>query len=542
MNNITIVTGLWNINRKDRSFESYMYNFKKLLEIEQNLYIYIPKDLEYIVWENRKSDNTIVKILELEDIKNNYYSPFWDNTQKIRNSPKWKNQAGWLKESPQSCNEWYNAIVQSKMFMLHDVKILDPFNTDYFMWVDAGLTNTVNSDYLKDNKFWNNVHKYIDSFLFLSFPYNASNEIHGFEYSKMNELSGEKVRYVCRGGMFGGHKSILSTVNEDYYNMLSRTLSEGYMGTEESIFTIMSYIDPELYRRYSLDENGFVFKFVENVIKENIDLERNIVPRPKSYDKVSLYILTYNSPNQLQHLLNSFYDDWLKKPRLILLDNSTDNHLIEENKKIATKYNFEYIGLEGNKGICGGRLFAAEHFNKSDSDLYMFFEDDMTLCTSKETGVCKNGFRKYIPNLYNSLIKIMNKENYDFLKLSFTEVYFDNNIQVSWYNIPERIRLGIWGSGIKKCPLTKFNNVKFMDGLGYIDGEIYYCNWPLIMNKEGNKKIFIDQKWEHPYEQTWMSFTHQEIRKGNIRSAVLLLSPINHDRIIYYPSSLRREN
>ena len=39
-----------------------------------------------------------------------------------------------------------------------------------------------------------------------------------------------------------------------------------------------------------------------------------------------------------------------------------------ENQKIAKEYNFEYIdNLEGNKGICGGRQAAAEHFDKSDS-------------------------------------------------------------------------------------------------------------------------------------------------------------------------------
>jgi len=75
--------------------------------------------------------NGYVKIYELEDIKN-LYSPFWDKTHEIRNNSNWLNQAGWLSGSPQAVLEYYNPIVQSKMFMLNDVTIWNPFNTEYF--------------------------------------------------------------------------------------------------------------------------------------------------------------------------------------------------------------------------------------------------------------------------------------------------------------------------------------------------------------------------------------------------------------------------
>ena len=64
----------------------------------------------------------------------------------------------------------------------------------------------------------------------------------------------------------------------------------------------------------------------------------------------------------------------------------------------------------------------------------------------------------------------------------------------------------------------------------------------MIMSKEGNKKVFLDTIWDYPYEQTWMSYVFQETRKGNIHSAVLLASPICHDRILHYKPEERREN
>jgi hypothetical protein len=144
----------------------------------------------------------------------------------------------------------------------------------------------------------------------------------------------------------------------------------------------------------------------------------------------------------------------------------------------------------------------------------------------------------------------MIKENFDYLKLSYTEVYMDNNIQVSWYNVPQGVRTEVWPhydrlpvNGLdNNAPRTQFNNINVLDEVSYISGEIYYANWPMIVSKAGNKKMFIDLKWAHPYEQTWMSHMFQETRKGNLHPAVLLASPVNHNRIIWYKPEERREN
>jgi hypothetical protein len=312
-----------------------------------------------------------------------------------------------------------------------------------------------------------------------------------------------------------------------------------------------------------LDDNGLVVKFTENLIKDNITLEPlpttapvtplRITDKDLSKYKTNLYILTFNFPEQLLHTIESMKKtpEWLEKPHLVLLDNSTDEEAKSQNEKIAAEYKFEYIHLGGNTGICGGRQHAAEHFNDSDADFMFFFEDDMTVNPPEYSGqFCRNGFRKYIPNLYNIVHKIMLKENFDFLKLSYTEVYMDNNIQVSWYNVPQDIRTRDWPHYDKlpvtgldpNAPRTKFKNINVLDNVSYAGGEIYYANWPMIASKAGNKKMFIDTKWAHPFEQTWMSYMYQETVKDNLNPAILLASPIWHDRIKYYKPEERREN
>ena len=545
--NLTVVTGLWNIGRPGRDFNHYIENFKKFLDIPVNMFIYVPADLEYLVWEKRNRENTHVRIFELDDVKN-LYAPFWDKTQELRTNDKWFNQTGefgWLKNSPQALNKWYNPIVQSKMFMLHDAKLINKFDDDYLIWLDAGITNTVYEKHFTENKCLDKLIPYLKTFLFLSYPYISAGEIHGFDTSAINKYAHEEVKYVCRGGLFGGHRDFISQANSTYYHLLHNSLHEGHMGTEESIFSIMAYLEPHIYRRYSLDDNGLIIKFVQALLNDEVELENNgnrshVLPKGTyngATDKTSLYMLTFNFPEQIEHTLKTWEansPDWLSKPRKILIDNSTNDEARIANKKLADKWGFEHIIREGNTGINGGRLFAAEHFDESDSDYYFFFEDDMGFNPSSDTGFCRNGFRNYIPNLYKQVHEVMVKEEFDFLKLSFTEVYMDNNIQVSWYNIPQTLRTHLWPdydqlpiTGLDTySPRTTFDKINNHNGLSYISGEIYYANWPMIVNRAGNKKMFLNTKWDHPYEQTWMSYIFQETIKGNIKPAVLLASPI----------------
>jgi hypothetical protein len=144
----------------------------------------------------------------------------------------------------------------------------------------------------------------------------------------------------------------------------------------------------------------------------------------------------------------------------------------------------------------------------------------------------------------------MIKENFDFLKMSFSEFYGTNNTQWAWYNVPQSVREEFWPTyntlpeiGLDpNAPKVKFDTIETLNEVSYISGEIYYSNWPQIVSREGNKKMFLTTKWNRPFEQTWMSHIFQETKKGNIKPGILLASPITHDRFAHYPASERKEN
>lgn len=562
---VTIVTGIWDIKRDElsegwnRGFNHYLNHLQNLMQTKDNMIIFIEEEHRAFVESHRKKENTYIIVRELDWFKKN--GDIYNKIQNIRAQPEWYNQSGWLPESTQAKLEMYNPIVMSKMFLLNDAAILDPFNSTHLVWVDGALTNTVHGGYFWKDNVIQKLEKYFDKFSFVCFPYGGKVEIHGFKYSELCRYAGEEVNMVARGGIFGGPKSTIKDVNGLYHSILVDTLSNGLMGTEESLFTIMVYGHPELFSYYEIQENGLLGKFFEDLKNDTLEIKAIALKNPENFkdialkndsdiSKVGLYVLTFNSPKQFEKLILSMieYDrNFIDKTKKFLLDNSTDALTTPIYIELCEKYGFEHIKKD-NLGICGGRQFIAEHFDETDLDYMWFSEDDMFF-QNKLTEVCRNGFSRFTHMLYQKSLEIMQKENFDFLKINYSEFFGDNGTQWAWYNLPaqkreeffpENPKLPVHGLG--NPPKTKFNNIKSHNGLSYIDGEIYYCNWTQLVSKKGNKKMFLDTKWSYPHEQTWMSQIYQLTKRNEIRPGLLLLTPVEHDRFEFYRAEERKES
>jgi hypothetical protein len=553
---VTLVTGLWNIKRDSltegwsRSFEHYLEKFDQLLKVENNMIIFGDPELESFVFERRSRENTQFIPRSQDWFKNEIY----DKIQKIRTNPSWYNQSGWLPESTQAKLEMYNPLVMSKMFLLNDARIMDQFNSQYMYWIDAGITNTVHWGYFTHDKIQNKFDKLFSKFGFIAFPYKAETEIHGFTYPKINQYAGSDVKLVCRGGLFGGSKSVIGDVNGIYYNVLQSTLNEGYMGTEESLFSIMLYRHSDMFDYYEIEDNGLIGKFCED-LKNDKHVLKN-VNGVSNYNKLNientaLYVITFNSPNQFETLMKSMeiYDrNFIDKPKKFLLDNSSDSSTTEKYLELCNQYNFEHIKKD-NLGICGGRQWIAEHAQENDFDFYWFFEDDMFFYKGQDQ-VCRNGFNRHVTDIYNKSLEITKNNSLDFIKLNYSEFYGDNGVQWSWYNVPQHKREEYWPEkptlpvqGLDpNAPRTKFNQMFSYKGVPFSIGEVYYCNWPQVVSKYGNEKMFLTTKWERPFEQTWMSYIFQETKSGNIKPGLMMITPTEHDRFEFYEAGLRKES
>lgn len=561
--NFTLVTGLWDMGRgklKDfgRSFDHYKEQFKQLLSLDFDMHIYAPKSLEKFIQDNRVGKKTHIQIVELEDFKKRF--DFYRNVQLIRNDRVWFSQAGWLENSPQAKLEYYNPVVMSKFFMLNDASIGNMHDNDYLFWIDAGLTNTVSIDYLKN---MDRISAYMDNkkFVMLSYPYENKQEIHGFYTDVFEKIIETKSTYVCRGGFFGGHKETINQLNGAYYGVVSDCFSRKVMGTEENFLTILSHNFKDDITKFELDWNGLVYPFFEELGKlpKPVIIPKSLNYPLISYDKkknvedikTSLYVLTFNKPKQFEQIAKTWIDNGFDRCRKILVNNSTDPSTYEEYNRLCKEYGFEHIKKQNNIGICGGRMFVAQHFDESDSEYYLFVEDDMFLnYADNNPKRDRKGFDTYIENLYEKSLAIIHKNRYDFLKLTYSEFFGDNSVAWSWYNVPQLIREQYFPDRTKlpehgldpDPPKVVPTNRKRYKDLYYLEGPYHYCNWPIWISREGNYKIFLETTWERPYEQTWMSHVFQRQMKDEIKSAVLELSPITHDRFEHYNGEERIES
>lgn len=588
--NLTLVTGLYDMGRNSldesfsRPYSHYLEKFQSLLEstFEYNLIIFCSSSENEFIQRNRKLENTKIINKELSEYKT--WFEFFPQVSEIRNQPKWKNQADWLSKSPQANLLYYAPFVLSKLFLLSDSVIMNPFETEYFLWLDGALTNTVHSGYFSHDKILDKITPYLDPFLFLSFPYVDGAEIHGFERDKMNFYSQTKnVEYVCRGGLFGGKNEYVRKFSGIYYELLKRTLDEGSLGTEESIFTILSYLYPQDMNRYMLEAHGMISNFCEAVKngngcfegKQKISIPSNLVSyvSPSSSSKdvqkeeqiekseekknefsflsenkkpVSFYILTFNSPKQLLSVLSSLeknQPEFLSLPSTkFCLDNSTDKSKQDENKSICERFGLRVIfsKTEVNSGICGGRQLVAEHFAQRDSgeQFYTFFEDDF-IANDKDKPLSKTGFTSFIPSLFSKSLSIASSEELDFLKFCFDEFYMTNSTQVAWYNVSEETRKFFFPEQPLKLdnvpvPLTSFKEIKSRHGIPFALGDVFYCNWPSWISKKGSHEIFLNPIFRFPAEQTMMAHAFEKMKLGKIKTGILLATPFEHIRDEFY--------
>jgi hypothetical protein len=539
--NLTLVTALFDLGRGDldsgfkRSFDHYVESFSKLLKVDYPMVIYCEEKLAETIWKYRKQENTRLIFKTLDDLR---AFPFYDQVQKIRTDEKWYNYAGWLPDSTQAKLELYNPLVMSKQFFLNDATHFNFFDTKYYLWIDAGIANTIGDPtaYL-DADFERRVTQDMNKMLYVAFPYDGTLEVHGFEKNAMNRMAGADTQYVCRGGIFGGPKHIINDINDIYYGLLNDSLNQGLMGTEESIFTIIAYKHPEKVNVRMIESNGLVYRYLQDLKDQ---------PLPEVEEELAVYVLTYNLPQQFELWAESFisaFPDVFKQVRKYVINNSTDKRVAKKYKELFEKYGFEEFKKD-NIGINGGRQFAADHFLESKHNYMIFFEDDMLL-QQRGAAPCKMGFTTFHDDVFDKCMDIMKNEQLDYLKLAFTEFYGDNHHNWAYKNLPEAKRREYFPDPPEKGGenwATKVFYTNSHKGLPYAVGEYHYCNWPLMMTKRGTQIVFKEVQYAHLYEQTWMSQTMMHMREGKLKVGSLLATVINHNRVYHYDGKTRREN
>jgi adenylate kinase family enzyme len=220
---ICLVSMLVNINRDDRNFkEHYLNSISKLL----------------------KTRHPIVLFAE---------EKYFEELKSIRGN------------SPMTLIPFSVKDIES--FDLHKQKMLnsamEKYNSSYFYWVDAGMFSSFNVPHNINNYYFTKIPK--NNFYMSAFPYNPIKEIHGYNTKGLEEQCGVIPNRVLRATIFGGSRDNIKKITKQFYQQVKTSLDLGYIGTEEAIYTILTYSDKSEIE-FLLMENGDINNFLKTTL------------------------------------------------------------------------------------------------------------------------------------------------------------------------------------------------------------------------------------------------------------------------------------
>lgn len=263
---VTLVTGLLDISRNDRSFEEhYIRGLDYLLSVRNPLVVYCePKYHNYIVQRRKDfniatSNNRIeCRSLTIDDIKT---APHFNCIQQIICNENWKNQSSWIKDSA-LVNPFYIPLTLFKNKILEKTSEENPMGSKRFYWIDAGIANSFAiQNPISDFNF---LFLPKDKFFLTSFPYFTDSEIHGCNINIMSELIGSKPDHVCRATLFGGSKEQIHQFNILCENIVKKLLDKGTIGTEEAVYTVVQMMNQDLINCYHMP-NGDIKNYLNTI-------------------------------------------------------------------------------------------------------------------------------------------------------------------------------------------------------------------------------------------------------------------------------------
>ena len=249
---ITFCTFYFDIDRKNwKSFtvpnEAYMNWFLNLLSLDIKLYIMTEtKFVSQILEARRKVDpelkNTIIKETTVEELP--AYKMFNDRLEKLMFSEEFKKIA-YHRDVPEMSKPLYNVLMFNKVNYLQQVMEENPFNTEYFSWVDAGFIRT--SKEVENIKKWPDpsLLKLVDD----KIKFFCINDEIGRNMKDIRAHLLSQMR-LLKGTIFFLHKNLIPKIKEVFNKYVDESLTNGYIGSDEKIFDLCCLNNPNLFDLY----------------------------------------------------------------------------------------------------------------------------------------------------------------------------------------------------------------------------------------------------------------------------------------------------
>ena len=258
MSKVTFVSALFDINRVDgRKWEEYLKWFEITLKLRVPMVLFLDRDMQEYIDERRGdmfSENEYLKTQTLyQTVEDIPYYGLKDQIQEILDSDQYKKDMA----DPEriECKQAMYPIIQySKFPWLTQAAAMNPHESDYFFWLDAGGSRFFEDYDLTQNYPSEEAKKALDD-MGDSFLLQMNTEYYT-DLANAKTLSTDYLydnRSYVLGSMFGGHKKSLFRVCDMVHDVLMNDMIANNTINNEQIalgYLIKKYPDEfSLYER-----------------------------------------------------------------------------------------------------------------------------------------------------------------------------------------------------------------------------------------------------------------------------------------------------
>ena len=256
-NKFCLVTSLFNIEREKmngndgRSWDNYLGWFEKTLQLKTPMIVFCEDNLiEFI--EKRRNYPTKIITHTVSEIP--YYF-LKDKIQKIISSEEYQSKIG-VPQRIECQNPMYNVVQYSKFKWLDQAIGVNPFNSKYFFWIDAGASRHFEG-FDTNNNFPSK--ESLDTLDQMGEKFLLQMNMDFYQDLVQAETLTEEYFWDARaftcGSFFGGELEAVKKVNREIDNIfINKMINKELVNTEQTALGYLLKTQPDLfveYRRYN---------------------------------------------------------------------------------------------------------------------------------------------------------------------------------------------------------------------------------------------------------------------------------------------------
>lgn len=249
---ITFCTFYFDIDRKNWkhftvSNEMYMNWFSNLLSLDINLYILTEnKFVDKVLAMRKKIDpelkKTVIKETTIEDLP--AYELYNKRLEELMSSDEFQKIVH-HKDVPEMTKPLYNVLMFNKVHYLQQVMDENPFDTEYFSWVDAGFIRDHNE--VKNIKKWpdpKRLNMQKEKIKFFCINNEIERNMRDIKWHAMSQMR------LLKGTIFFLHKDLIPFLKTEFDRRVNEVLDKKYIGSDEKIFDICCLNNREKFDLY----------------------------------------------------------------------------------------------------------------------------------------------------------------------------------------------------------------------------------------------------------------------------------------------------